>query len=93
MSIVSHLVIFPVEIILSGLGRALRNFFEIIPTQWQFGIFVMVVILSVLGIIMWCGYSIRLPFISLEPGRVSRSVIKKEKDQTVSADNNLVKME
>lgn len=91
MSILCNLVIYPVEIISGGLARSLKHFFEVIPIQWQMLSFILFVIIMVLGIVTLCGYSIRLPFISLEPGRVSRSVIEKEKDQNVSADNKLVK--
>lgn len=59
----SHCIVYPIETILGGLGRALRAFFSEIPTQWQPFLFVITVVFILLTLVMWFGYRIHLPFI------------------------------
>ncbi|XP_045182605.2 uncharacterized protein LOC123541252 isoform X2 [Mercenaria mercenaria] len=59
----THCIVYPVEILLGGLGRALRLFFSEIPPLWQPVMLVIIVIFCLLTLVMWFEYRIHLPLL------------------------------
>ena len=59
----SHCIVYPIEVLFGGLGRAFKLFFQEIPAPWQPFMLVVIVIVLVLILIMAFGYRIHLPLL------------------------------
>ncbi|XP_071141683.1 uncharacterized protein [Mytilus edulis] len=67
-SVITRSLLHPIELFFGGIGKSFRLFFNEIPAQWQPIMLIVIVVVSLLSIVMLCGYRISLPLIlKIEP--------------------------
>ncbi|VDI45935.1 Hypothetical predicted protein, partial [Mytilus galloprovincialis] len=80
-SVITRSLLHPIELFFEGIGKSLRLFFNEIPAQWQPVMLIVIVVVSLLTIVMMCGYKIKLPFIlHIEPNTPCKTKSKNDHD-------------
>ncbi|CAG2256306.1 CLCC1 [Mytilus edulis] len=80
-SVITRSLLHPIELFFEGIGKSLRLFFNEIPAQWQPIMLIFIVLVSLLTIVMMCGYKIKLPFIlHIEPNTPCKTKSKNGHD-------------
>ncbi|XP_063407130.1 uncharacterized protein LOC134690898 [Mytilus trossulus] len=80
-SVITRSLLHPIELFFEGIGKSLRLFFNEIPAQWQPVMLIIIVVVSLLTIVIMCGYKIKLPFIlHIEPNTPCKTKIKNGHD-------------